>query len=141
MWHPPRSTRADTLFPYTTRYRARVDRLGPDRRLALDRAGDPHAVVERVILRHARTEQRRERPRLALGPQRVGIVLHARTRAEHEMAAAADIGFEMLRLRLGHDVEIGRDHERLSREISLGRAHMDPQIGRASWWERVWRYW
>src|SRR3546814_10065137 len=94
MWHPPRSTRADTLFPYTTRYRARVDRLGPDRRLALDRAGDPHAVVERVILRHARTEQRRERPRLALGPQRVGIVLHARTRAEHEMAAAADIGFE-----------------------------------------------
>src|SRR3546814_7398091 len=75
----------------------------------------------------------RERPRLALGPQRVGIVLHARTRAEHEMAAAADIGFEMLRLRLGHDVEIGRDHERISREISLGREHMDAlrQIGRA----------
>src|SRR3546814_17532913 len=74
-------------------------------------------------------------PRLALGPQRVGIVLHARTRAEHEMAAAADIGFEMLRLRLGHDVEIGRDHERISREISLGREHMDAlrlnQIGRA----------
>src|SRR3546814_16394324 len=76
--------------------RDRFDRLGPDRRLALDRAGDPHAVVERVILRHARTEQRRERPRLALGPQRVGIVLHARTRAEHEMAAPANIGFEDL---------------------------------------------
>src|SRR3546814_17576373 len=113
---PPISTRTDTLFPYTTLFRSR---------LALDRAGDPHAVVERVILRHARTEQRRERPRLALGPQRVGIVLHARTRAEHEMAAAADIGFEMLRLRLGHDVEIGRDHERISREISLGREPMD----------------
>src|SRR3546814_2815649 len=94
------------------------DRLGPDRRLALDRAGDPHAVVERVILRHARTEQRRERPRLALGPQRVGIVLHARTRAEHEMAAAADIGFEMLRLRLGHDV---RSEEHTSELQSLMR--------------------
>src|SRR3546814_21052432 len=65
--------------------RDRFDRLGPDRRLALDRAGDPHAVVESVILRHARNEQRREPSRLALWPQREGIVIHDRNAADPDM--------------------------------------------------------
>src|SRR3546814_10081226 len=56
---------------------------------------------------------------------RCALVTGVQTCALPILAAAADIGFEMLRLRLGHDVEIGRDHERISREISLGREHMD----------------
>ena len=39
-------------------------------------AEDADALIERVILLDMHAEQRGERPRLALGPQRVGVVLH-----------------------------------------------------------------
>src|SRR3546814_9916862 len=41
---PPRSTRTDTLFPYTTRFRS-----GEDRQLLFDRAD--HAVAVRAVAR------------------------------------------------------------------------------------------
>src|SRR3546814_20158518 len=41
---PPRSTRTDTLFPYTTRFRS-----GEDRQLLFDRAD--HAVAGRAVAR------------------------------------------------------------------------------------------
>src|SRR3546814_19744893 len=46
---PPRSTRTDTLFPYTTLFRSRLVLLGPQRRVELRRARVlqvPHAPVQ-----------------------------------------------------------------------------------------------
>src|SRR3546814_8054221 len=71
---PPRSTRTDTLFPYTTLFRSQ-----PDRIIALARAdiGDRHAglnpgqldhllelsgAVAGVLVRVARRDDRRDRP-------------------------------------------------------------------------------
>src|SRR3546814_19124595 len=43
---PPRSTRTDTLFPYTTLFKAWMDRL-----LALDTKGDPALARAQELLR------------------------------------------------------------------------------------------
>src|SRR3546814_20984038 len=56
---PPRSTRTDTLFPYTTLFRSlvafagpheRLDEAGPDRRTAVDRDMAGHAQFLRAVL-------------------------------------------------------------------------------------------
>src|SRR3546814_6886274 len=74
---PPRSTRTDTLFPYTTLFRAvePVDQLRAHRRFALQRAEQP--VDMGVGLRAAlRREPRRlvehQRARVAVDHHRLG---------------------------------------------------------------------
>ena len=67
--------------------------------------------VERVELVDTCAEEIGERAGLALRPEGVVFVLHAGARAEDEMAAVADVGFEIF-CGLGcEDVERGRDDE------------------------------
>src|SRR3546814_19047884 len=80
---PPRSTRTDTLFPYTTLFRSQLDALAPRRRrrIILDRAFEP-AVEPRG--RHA------VRPDFALlkrgAHQRVDALARRARHAEHGQA-------------------------------------------------------
>src|SRR3546814_17581019 len=76
---PPRSTRTDTLFPYTTLFRSKLRQLGPGRqdrarqragdrrpRLAIGRAGRKEEIVAVVIEDHRlcrRAARRVEAPR------------------------------------------------------------------------------
>src|SRR3546814_3327363 len=68
---PPRATRTDTLFPYTTLFRARLGR--PDAVAGLARELEPGEVVQAVVpvrlehLRHLAVQQRRSVPEGALG--------------------------------------------------------------------------
>src|SRR3546814_9734019 len=69
---PPRSTRTDTLFPYTTRFRSRAEGAeAVHRRPRADRAAPPHAVLAR---------QRHHAPIQLIGVEliRIGIVVHGR---------------------------------------------------------------
>src|SRR3546814_1668658 len=76
---PPRSTRTDTLFPYTTLFRSKLRQLGPGRqdrarqragdrrpRLAIGRAGRKEEIVAVVFEDHRlcrRAARRVEAPR------------------------------------------------------------------------------
>src|SRR3546814_1548028 len=97
---PPRSTRTDTLFPYTTLFRSRLralpDRGDPQRPRDLpgrldpkrDRAGPGGARVRSgpgPQLRHARRREGADRPGLVppTGPLRGGRVLRHHTRVGH----------------------------------------------------------
>src|SRR3546814_2895018 len=59
---PPRSTRTDTLFPYTTLFRSAVDRVGEQAQYRGDRVHDAVAVADVEIVRFEL--QRRDRRRL-----------------------------------------------------------------------------
>src|SRR3546814_13274461 len=47
IWRPPRSTRTDTLFPYTALFRSGVFSVCPDRRFALSECMDMDLVKKR----------------------------------------------------------------------------------------------
>src|SRR3546814_5813748 len=64
---PPRSTRTDTLFPYTTLFRSRLDlhpaprhRPGAGRRDRADRGGDPDHAAPRLCHRRRSEEHTSE---------------------------------------------------------------------------------
>src|SRR3546814_1611846 len=63
---PPRSTRTDTLFPYTTLFRSHADET-PHRRQVADRAAD----ARRHEGEHARVEAHRHLRRVAGAAERV----------------------------------------------------------------------
>src|SRR3546814_3606200 len=52
---PPRSTRTDTLFPYTTLFRSRLQRLGQRRIVLID---TPRQHVAAELLAERRADQR-----------------------------------------------------------------------------------
>src|SRR3546814_21174497 len=74
---PPRSTRTDTLFPYTTLFRSAVDQ--PARRLRLPglRLARPRPHVHLRVLRELRQGRRR---RSDEAPRHAGAVRQARRR-------------------------------------------------------------
>src|SRR3546814_2124568 len=114
---PPRSTRTDTLFPYTTLFRSGIDvesRLEPFDDLAAAVVGraDQEAVgfVEDrgVDLRLGAADERRAADRFAVerdvGDRRV-VIGEVHLRAEAEVERMLSIEFDALRHR-----EIGRAH-------------------------------
>src|SRR3546814_8874825 len=61
---PPRSTRTDTLFPYTTLFRSGVEPLGeliaifdPEIGIEFERVGHVGGVARRVMKRSSRSEE------------------------------------------------------------------------------------
>src|SRR3546814_1710631 len=111
---PPRSTRTDTLFPYTTLFRSR----GHERRTVVARRLDPPA-------RAAQGE--RSQPALATGPA---------DRRPARTAAAAPAGQRMGRAaagQLGGDAAVAR-RRRAAREI--GRASVGNPVPNA---DLIWR--
>src|SRR3546814_18512062 len=114
---PPRSTRTDTLFPYTTLFRSLVENVAQQRRVVahgnvqavelvgLEDAGDAQAADE--VLRHEVLHHRQR------GDQQIGLPRqHGRHQVEHRLRLdALDVGV------------------------------VPPQeVGRASCRERVWQY-
>src|SRR3546814_3334808 len=63
---PPRSTRTDTLFPYTTLFRSR----GRPERLPARRTGRPRTAAAAAVHRFAEEGQRSRRLGGGLGPRR-----------------------------------------------------------------------
>src|SRR3546814_10205805 len=88
---PPRSTRTDTLFPYTTLFRSRV----------FDRIGGRDGIFR---LRHGALDQHR---RLVLRQRRAFVELAVDLPVELAHAPAAAQGFDLIELA---GVEIGRAH-------------------------------
>src|SRR3546814_15605925 len=73
---PPRSTRTDTLLPYTTLFRSRADQKGEEAEALLQGPGVHAAARRRIEDKQAeagdRTEQRDQFPRDALDRGRDG---------------------------------------------------------------------
>src|SRR3546814_19186608 len=73
---PPRSTRTDTLFPYTTLFRSGDEQPGeseppahcPPLVAARQKGAHPAAFVQRDNRRHRREAQLKARPRQRFGP-------------------------------------------------------------------------
>src|SRR3546814_12726876 len=91
---PPRSTRTDTLFPYTTLFRSAGGHFRPDRPCPQHRMAEGQ---------HRPLPTRRDRDRRARRNQPAGRL---RGRRLHDRALQADRD----RLRRGIDGEIGRAH-------------------------------
>src|SRR3546814_5659556 len=105
---PPRSTRTDTLFPYTTLFRSAValEQRTEDRQVAeagdlavllaavvLDQAGDGEALARRQLDRGLRPPGGQRRNREAAGEHLDGVGELAGLRAHpHGNAAASDQG-------------------------------------------------
>src|SRR3546814_19812377 len=71
---PPRSTRTDTLFPYTTLFRSQVDDPPARERAAVvDADDDPPPAIERGDLDIGRQRQRRVRGGDPAGPEFLAI--------------------------------------------------------------------
>src|SRR3546814_19105918 len=121
---PPRSTRTDTLFPYTTLFRSQsvLDRLGP---VALGLV-DADQVLERLRRalvdlgqvgehRFGAVEQARSRVVLAPRPQPLHLLLVAQVRALHPPLVQAARGVDRAsteQRRRGYDgVNKGRTRE------------------------------
>src|SRR3546814_7611139 len=89
---PPRSTRTDTLFPYTTLFRSHAQDPGTDDRAVAgapsDQERDPHPLPEHRLFRSRRLWRRRRRLALlqqvgaAADPQRGGDARRADPRSE-----------------------------------------------------------
>src|SRR3546814_9928247 len=81
---PPRSTRTDTLFPYTTLFRSKDRVLDREHRRGIDRLALEHALGERALRHEAK--HFRQRPS-------GGVILkafdRARTEDQHAVAAFA----------------------------------------------------
>src|SRR3546814_20972824 len=77
---PPRSTRTDTLFPYTTLFRSREGRQHPDRRPGGERAGA------------GRPRHRHGVPELRALPAHVGLPEHGLRAAQPRRPEAGDRG-------------------------------------------------
>src|SRR3546814_19075745 len=77
---PPRSTRTDTLFPYTTRFRSQVIRdrraLGPDRQYHQQQDQEDNPQPEQPPRKLA----------VLLGPRRRRFVLHFNRHAGHGLS-------------------------------------------------------
>src|SRR3546814_13343751 len=134
---PPRSTRTDTLFPYTTLFRSNPPGPGP----AIDRLARQRLVLDAVRLVGGGAEA-------AVAVLLVGLVValephHLAVALEGEAVggdaieepavvrddehAAGELGDRFFQRAQGVDVEI------------VGRL-VEPQIGRASCRERGWQY-
>src|SRR3546814_14021747 len=126
--HPTRSTRTDTLFPYTTLCRSDAGALLLGREegkedVVAQRLGDAGAVVGDLDLDAAALglgEGERYRWSVAVRPGRLGRVAH------------------QVDQHLRQEVGIGVDGEVVTRDVEL---EGDAQIGRASWRERGVREW
>src|SRR3546814_10580731 len=92
---PPRSTRTDTLFPYTTRFRSSPGQRRTDRRHAADggsRIRHAHAgsapcgqaaAIESHDSPHSRVPAASERPHGHASGARISVVARRRDRKEH----------------------------------------------------------
>src|SRR3546814_20534039 len=88
---PPRSTRTDTLFPYTTRFRSKIGQrrlivrdLSHDLRLQLDRRAQGLARLRPALLRIARHLSR-------AGIRTIAIRIQATERAPRLLAVAQSV--------------------------------------------------
>src|SRR3546814_16099390 len=116
---PPRSTRTDTLFPYTTLFRSR------------HRA--EHGVVEHALHAVAVT-------RIPGDAQQIAGQLEMRVRAAHRLEARLEVAEQRLGqfARPRFDEELARPPA--TRRPALLLAHAEGEIGRASCRERVGQY-
>src|SRR3546814_20172946 len=119
---PPRSTRTDTLFPYTTLFRSR-QRLAPHQRLAAD-ALLQHRVADRV--------QRAEAQVLQLGLDQVHAqALRDRRVDLQRLAGDALARLRRLRAQGAHVVqavgELDQDHAQVARHR---QQHLAAALGR-----------
>src|SRR3546814_17780282 len=134
---PPRSTRTDTLFPYTTLFRSNIVGLAVAEdvwvaalHLVADRAGDVVETEQAVVGRNLAMEYDLEQQVAKLIADRGGV-------------AAGDRVGNLI----GFFDGIGRDRREILREIPFATAvgiaqlaHDAEQIGRASCRGRVWQY-
>src|SRR3546814_18330734 len=118
---PPRSTRTDPLFPYTTLFRSALEELGEghsDTIVAIDESRTEIGRLTRAFNQFREkmkeTEQLRHQQTLAekkAQEERRGALLDFASEFERSVASAVDVLAEEVR-----------------------------QIGRASWRERGWQY-
>src|SRR3546814_17701792 len=108
---PPRSTRTDTLFPYTTLFRSGVGAPG---------IGDPHLVDAQVLASQLRGHLRLEAEAVLLQVQRL----------DHLTAEGLVAGLHVREVEVGEGV--GQRSEQAVSEVV--------QIGRATCRERVCQY-
>src|SRR3546814_16339289 len=108
---PPRSTRTDTLFPYTTLFRSRPPEQRPDRQVAEEKEQQPaHRIEEQDVAEPDQVEMREAEQRQ---PYHAGIMRRRRAAPLHRGALDDPQG-------------AGAEHER--------------EIGRAPGRERMWTY-
>src|SRR3546814_19773569 len=109
---PPRSTRTDTLFPYTTLFRSHQSAKGQQTLVLLVDLGCEGGIFRRDIAAHGvlKPRDRLRRPGMLLPPDAIGI--------------------------MPSDIESGG----INRVVTLGVAVAANEIGRASCRERVCRY-
>src|SRR3546814_4985205 len=74
---PPRSTRTDTLFPYTTLFRSEARTSGLHRELRHARRGGAHASGRRALFRGLYQGDRRRGPRGGGGAFDLGQIIGA----------------------------------------------------------------
>src|SRR3546814_6585681 len=79
---PPRSTRTDTLFPYTTLFRSALQAVGVVEAGARRRGDDHHALAERVQPLDRRIQRVQRDRRTGLFDRRAAID-HAQRSEEH----------------------------------------------------------
>src|SRR3546814_13914316 len=119
---PPRSTRTDTLFPFTTLFRSALDLEQPfTRTLVVDGA------IEAYLIR---------RELLADDHRRIALLVHLQHLLEHRRAVV-------------HDVVAQQNDEGVVADVLAGHAHgvaeaerlalADVEIGRAPCRDRVWQ--
>src|SRR3546814_8937765 len=98
---PPRPTRTDTLFPYTTLFRSgwrRAARVGPAAKWGLHRRQHAPRADDRPPGRVPHLDDRRSRPDLEAGPEEKRKRRHAAHRSEEHTS-----GLQSL-MRISYDV-------------------------------------
>src|SRR3546814_11289816 len=122
---PPRSTRTDTLFPYTTLFRSQTPAMVVEPLAAVLPPEAQDALAEKVAARRGAIEQElvaAELEKLAAspsGPSSLGMIENV-------------AGGSLLRVLSPEAAEAFRGTLRERRQAV--------EIGRAAWWERVGRY-
>src|SRR3546814_13688419 len=129
---PPRSTRTDTLFPYTTLFRSKVATLSTGTRRIVELACLV-AVRPAVILLDEPMAGIAQRKSEAFGPLMLDLRRHldaALLIIEHDIPLVSSISDRLYCLETGVVIAEGSPDE----------VRGDPQIGSASWGERVCPY-